>query len=290
MTFPSAITPKGWLIIAIVWVCLAGFIELNFWRGKLAPLKTRAARRTLRVLFYGLPGVATLLVAVVSIRPVWHWYSVATETDLFGLGIIATGAVTVWAGSLVAFTISKRVTPRRAFGLRLVLFALLIAVLPIALSGALLRSAFLTITLGSAVLGRFQVSLLSAFKETKFFVARGNVTTKPEEPTKMPPWASGTEAFADWMVSFVHGGPYWLAMAVGSLVIFVFPSPRTVTTIAGIALLWGMRLIYRSIVDPFTPQFFGDSLETWKNEHFTTEPSPNTPPAIGQPPSATKDE
>jgi hypothetical protein len=284
--FPSAIGPRGWLLVAILWACLAGFIEFHFWRGKLAPLRTSAVIGRFRMLLYGVPSLLTLVIAVISIRPVWHWYSTTEITDFFGLGVIVTGAITAWAGSLVAFTISKRVTPRRAFGLRLLSFALLIAVLPMGLSGTALRSVFLTIALTAGIFGRFQASLIDAMKETKFFYASGDTATNMKVTQRETLVSTkSTDAFSDWLVSFVHGGPYWMAIAFGALVVFVFPSSRTVTATAGAALLWGMRLIYRSIVEPFTPQFFGDALEEWRKEHFTMEPPKSSPPAIADPPA-----
>ena len=288
MHLVSAINPTGWITIGIVLLLWTSFVEFHLWRGKLAPLKTAAFRRQIRVLSYVPPGLLTLLVALVSVPPVWHWYSSATLSSLFGLGIVTTGALTVWVGSLVAFTISQRVTPRRAFGLRLLLFALLISLSSIALSGAALRSTFLAVALASALLGRFQAYLLLAMKETKFFIAKGDVAIQPKTE-EMSPSPTGADAFADWLISFTHGGRYWIAIALGSSVIFIFPSSSTITVIAIVALLWGMRLIYRSIVDPFTPQFFGDPFETWKKEHFTAEPPSKTGTALGESPVAADD-
>ena len=287
MIWASTISPKGGLFVALLWICIVGFLEFHLWRGKLAPLKTSAFRRTTRLIIYGPLGLLTLVIALVSIRPVWDWYSTTNVMDLFSLGILATGAITAWAGSLVAFTISQRVTPRRTFGLRLLSFALLISLLPMGLNGAALRSAFLMIAITSAIIGSFQASLIKATKETKFVYGATDAIASRVNLKQGTPSISthSVEAFSDWVVSVVHGGRYWIAVAFGALAVFVFPLPRVITAIAAIALLWGMRLLYRSIVEPFTPQFLGDALDQWRKEHFAKYPPEPTPPAIGEPPT-----
>jgi hypothetical protein len=135
MIWPSVISLKGWLFVVLLWIGTAGFLEFHLWRGRLRALKTSEFRRTTRAIIYGPLGLLTVVIAIVTVRPVWDWYSSTNVMDLFSLGILATGAITAWAGSLVAFTISQRVTPRRAFGLRLLSFGLLISVLPMGLTG-----------------------------------------------------------------------------------------------------------------------------------------------------------
>jgi hypothetical protein len=183
-------------------------------------------------------------------------------------------------------------TPRLVFGSRFLSFALLIAVLPMGLSGAALRSAFLLIALPAAILGLFQTSLMRAMKGTVFFIASGEPETVrlKLKQGKASIWPEGTEAFSDWLIAFVYGGRYWSAIAFGAFLVFMFSSQRIITATAGVALLWAMRLLYRAISEPFSPKFFGDSLEELKKKHFIIkEPPASGPPAIGEPPPTTDD-
>jgi hypothetical protein len=55
---------------------------------------------------------------------------------------------------------------------------------------------------------------------------------------------------------------------------FVLSNSVTVDIATAALFLLGMRVIYRSIVEPFTPMYGGDPIQKWKDAHMTEPPSP----------------
>src|ERR1700733_9912587 len=205
------------LVASLILIFFAALIEYRMRRIPHSA-KIQNPQNRLRLLYYGPLVAFACAVGLLQIPAVWTWYSAETTFDYFRLGVIVTIAITAWAGSLVAFTIAQRVTPRRTYGLRLLTFCLVLALFPMALNGAALRSLLLILATCSAIFAFIQLRLETYSVKYTATVTITPLNSKPEEQDDGSDLkevyeaivADRTQALEDSLLTFIFGGRYWI--------------------------------------------------------------------------------
>jgi hypothetical protein len=197
--------------------------EIVLRRARIVPPSVTVwkARRLVRRLIYSALAVLTGLIWLLNVRPLWEWYARTDVSASPALTTIIVIAVTAWAGSLVSFTITRRVTPRRAFGLRLLTSSIALGVVAMVLEGALLHSVLMMMSAFSASLGLVQLKIRDYASKYTMTIQlshdKSPPATKPYSLGESTAVAPDTRiALEDSVLAFVHGGVFWLIIALCS--------------------------------------------------------------------------
>jgi hypothetical protein len=195
------------------------------------------------LLVYG-PGADGL------VHDVWVWFtSIPTGVDSTALVAIASVAVVVWTGGLIAFTISQRYSADLSNGMWMLVLGFTAPLVGLAMSGAALRMVAGTAALAFGTVALLQIPALLSLRRMaknkplklsgKVAFADGSAVPIPEQEQQQM-----LERYVDAMNRVILGALFTSVATLMSLCILAYASTTTVAVWSLLLLLRGLLLVY----------------------------------------------